>query len=302
MDRTDLTLMPSPLIADPTVAVTETTLRYARVPSAKGVKVLRVRLFTPPAQNHPHPLLIWLHSGGFRTGSIDHTVHGKIGRAIGQHGYAMAFIEYRLRSKPTNLSLQSQQLLPKLLADRERHDFGINPFFTGPAAISAVEDCVLFLSWLQQQGHKHNLGGRLLIGGSSAGAITVLNTLFLARHLGIGLPHIATAFVMSGAFAYPSFFAPNRTRILAQHSEHDPRVPIDSIRHFSRKAANQCTLLEHPDHSHGDLRLIRAEDRLDAIRRFVAFDRGQTVDLPDELRAGMCPPHGLDMPAKPHQI
>ena len=235
--------MPPPLIADTSVPVTEKTLRYARVPSAKGVQVLRARLFTPPAQDHPHPLLIWLHSGGFRTGSIDHTVHGKMGRAIGQHGYAMAFIEYRLRSKPDNLSLQSQQLLPKLQAEVQAHDFGINPFFTGPAAISAVEDCVLFLTWLKQQGHKHNLGGRLLMGGSSAGAITVLNTLFLAKHLGIGLPHIATAFVMSGAFAYPSFYAPNRTRILAQHSGHDPRVPITSIRHFADLAADHCTLL-----------------------------------------------------------
>ena len=279
--------MPQALIHDAPVPVTEKTLRYARVPTAQGVQTLRMRLFTPPVQDHPHPLLIWLHSGGFRTGTIEHSAHGKIGQAFGQHGYACAFIEYRLRTELTNLSLQSQELLADLVDDAQQNDFGINPFFTGPAAISAVEDCVIFLSWLAQHGHKHNLGGRLLMGGSSAGAITVLNTLFLAKHLGIGLPRIATAFVMSGAFAYPSFYEPNRTRVLAQHSAHDKRVPIGSIRHFAMDAGQQCTLLEHPDHRHGDLRLTQAEDRIDAIARMVAFDRGQNTDLAPELQAGL---------------
>ena len=39
-----------------------------------------------------------------------------------------------------------------------------------------------------------------MLGGSSAGAITVLNTLFLAPHLGIKLPRISTAFVMSARY------------------------------------------------------------------------------------------------------
>jgi dienelactone hydrolase len=241
------------------------------MPARKGPTTLHARLFLPNRTPGPHPLLIWLHSGGFRSGGIDHPVHARMGQDFACHGLATAFVEYRLRTKAANLSTQSQALLPDLQADAARFDCGLDPYFTGPAAIAAAEDCIVFFQWLDAHGARHGLGRRVLLGGSSAGAITVLNTLFLAPHLGIGLPHVPAAFVMSGAFAYPSFYAPNATRILAQHGPADSRIPVGSIRTFADLARAQCTLLEDPRQSHGGLRRNRAETPAAAVARLAEF-------------------------------
>lgn len=252
---------------------TEHLVKYARLPTRKGIRTLHARLFLPPTASLPHPLLIWLHAGGFRRGKISHPAHSTIARHFSRHGVATAFIEYRLRTQIQNLSQQSQSLVPDLLADVEQFDFAIQPFFTGPAAISAVEDCIVFFQWLDQKRDIFGLGRQVMLGGSSSGAITVLNTLFLAPHLGIGLPQVTAAFVLSGAFAYPSFYSPNITRILAQHRPTDHKVPIASIRHFAKIAKRQCTLLEDQNHAHGGYRLNRGETDLQAIDRLMQFAR-----------------------------
>ena len=166
-------------------------------------------------------------------------------------GYASPFMEYRLLTPPKMLSDQSTDLLADLADDTQCYDFGLNPAFTG-----------------------------------SASAITVLNTLFLSSHLGIRLPRVASAFVFSGAFAYPPFYNPNQTRIPAVHSEHDPKVAVASIRRFAVEASGQCHLVESLRHIHCDLRLTPDETRDDALKRIVQFDREGTLTLPSALASG----------------
>ena len=272
--------MPKDLPVFPDQPIREHTVKYARMPGADGICSLRARMFLPPEHDAPHPLLIWFHSGGFRKGSIEHVAHGNIGSLFAQRGIATAFVQYRLSTPREALSRQTQSLLDDLQEDVDTYDFCLNPFFTGPAGLAPMEDGFVFFQWLGQHGAKYGLANRLMLGGSSAGAITALNLLFLPRHLGVTLPRISSAFVMSGAFAYPSFYETVPTRILAHHSPQDARVPIPSIRHFSVMAAAHCTLQEHPENVHGDLRLTRAETREAAIDRLIRFDQDQSLSSP----------------------
>ena len=254
--------------------ITESSVFYARPPGKKGVQKLRARLFVPDVATKAAPLLIWMHSGGFRGGTIDHPNHTEMAGEFAQYGVATSFIEYRLKTPLEFLSKQSQKLQPKLDAINARGAFGMPDGLSGTAALAAAEDCILFLMWLSKHGIEHGVGREIMLGGSSAGAITVLNTLFLAPHLGIRLPRISAAFVMSGAFVYPELYAPTRTRILAQHRESDPKVPIASIRHFAKIAASQCSLQEHLDHPHGGLKLWPREPLPSAVNRFMRFAWG----------------------------
>ena len=69
-----------------------------------------------------------------------------------------------------------------------------------------MEDCAAFFTWLNLNGEAYKLSDHLLLGGSFAGAMTVLNLLFIGPYLDLNLPDIATGIALSGAFAYPSFY------------------------------------------------------------------------------------------------
>ena len=259
---------------------------YATQLTADGLKDLQVKFFHPGEKSDALPLLVWLHAGGFRTGDIESNGHTRVARNFAKHGYACAFVEYRLRSRVQDLSSEAQKLLPELINDAQTHSANVNPDFVGARAISAVEDAGRFFDWLKTRHKTYDLNGHFLLGGSSAGAMTVLNLLSLAPRLKIDLPEIPTALVLSGAFAYPSFFSASQTRILALHGTDELQIPATSIRAYAYNKASNCTLIEDAAHQHGDPRITRAEPLRRAVRRFVDFDKGGKLkagrtDLPD---------------------
>ena len=256
-------------------AAREKTVVYTKLPTRSGPCKMHARLFLP--ERTAPPLLIWFHSGGFHRGSIEHPEHEAFAQEFAARGLATAFVEYRLQTPKGSLSTESQNLLPDLVADANAQDFGLKPFLYGSGAIGAVENAIVFLQWLHQIGPQHGLTGPLLIGGSSAGAMTVLNMLSLAPHLGIKLPTIHAAFAMSGAFAYPSFFTPSPTPILAVHRPNDHKVPVESIRAYARQARETCMLIERPRHPHGGLKFYPKEQLTVAVDRMIGFAQGNGV-------------------------
>lgn len=255
----------------------EEVVSYARQTVGKGEQTLRAKLFRPVEAETPGKLLVWVHSGGFRSGTYVARPHRRIAAQMVQFGYACVFLEYRFRTKSRDLSPQAQMLLPDLIADANAHSADINPGFCGARAIGVVEDCASFFHWLNLNRRSLFLSDHLILGGSSAGAMTVLNTLFLGRHLGHDIPPIATAIALSGAFAYPSFYVPNGTRILALHGTHETQIPVSSIQRFADIAANQCTYLEDPCHEHGNPALNPDETFRKGMRRIIRFDRKGVV-------------------------
>ncbi|KMW57632.1 SAM-dependent methyltransferase [Candidatus Rhodobacter oscarellae] len=250
---------------------------YAARPTADGPQDLRVKIFRPEGAEGPLPLLIWFHSGGFRTGDIEARGHDRVARLMMRHGYACAYVQYRLRARAEDLSDTARALLPDLVEDARARSPDLNPDFTGAAALAATEDGAAFLAWLEANRAAQGFSGHYVLGGSSAGAMTVLNLLTLAPLLKVELPKIASALVMSGAFAYPSYFRPPPTRVLAIHGTHEPQIGPLSIRGYAYMAGEACSLIEHAEHQHGDPRVTRAEPLRHGVRRWVNFDRGQSI-------------------------
>ena len=250
------------------------TVTYAEQPHRKGFRALEADLWLPEGPG-PFPLLTWMHSGGFRTGSRMHPAHDRIAAEFMRHGYAMAFIDYRLARPVAVLGPRTEAALPDLLAEAEAAGETMNETFLGARPMAVVEDCCAFLAYAQAHAADLRLSGRWLLGGSSAGAISALNVLWLAKSLGLVRPRIETVFAFSGGFAYPPRLHQTGARILAVHNPADDRVPVSSIRRLAGMVPDPMVLIESDFQAHGDLTLGPAETLAAAVDRCVAFDRAE---------------------------
>ena len=248
---------------------------YATAPHAKGARQLELDFY--PAGTGAD-LMLFLHSGGFRGGSRIHKAHPKIAAAFAEQGIATAFLDYRLARPQAVLRPATRALQEALIADARAAGEVMHETFYGPRALAVVEDACAALGWAEDNRARLGVSGRYILAGSSAGAISALNTLYLPRALGLDRPEIATVFAFSGGFAYPSYWHATGARILALASENDARVPPRSIRRLAAEGPDRCILLEHPDHGHGDLHLP-GERRVRGIRRAVAFHRAEAAEL-----------------------
>jgi dienelactone hydrolase len=250
-----------------------TILTYAEHPTRKGPRALQADLFLPAAAE-PAPLIVWMHSGGFRSGSREHPAHTRIAAEFARHGYAMAFIDYRLARPPAILTPHVEAAVPGLIAEAEANDTGMQETFYGPRPLGVVEDCCAFLRLAADRQAEWHLSGRFLLGGSSAGAISALNTLYLAPRLGLDRPAVSTILAFSGGYAYARP-APSGARILALHNPSDEKVPVASIRRFASDCPDTCLLIESDAQDHGGLTLDPGEPLSAAVARCVAFDRAE---------------------------
>ncbi len=250
-------------------------VHYATHPSADGPIDLQAKIFRPENLIEPMPLLVWFHSGGFHRGTIENPAHRRMAIRLVDRGLTCAFVQYRLRARAEDLSKKSRQMLPSLIADATGYVPEIRPNMVGERAIAAIEDGAAFLKWATENAEDQNFTGRILLGGSSAGGLTVLNLLNVAPHLGLNIPEIASAFVMSGGFAYPSFVTKTKTPVLSLHGSREWQIPVTPIRAYAADPDNNCVLLEDLSHGHGDLRLNGDEPLWRAADRIVHFDQGQ---------------------------
>ncbi|MFN0115928.1 MAG: alpha/beta hydrolase [Paracoccaceae bacterium] len=272
-------------------AMTEpVTVTYATHPTKKGMCALEADLFLPDGDG-PFDLMVWMHSGGFRTGSRQHRNHPRIAAEFARHGIATAFIDYRLARPPAILRPGTEAALPALVADAVAAGEEMPESFLGPRALAVVEDACAFLAFAEGRRADWRLSGRFLLAGSSAGAISALNALWLPVALGIDRPTVATGFSFSGGFAYPSFRHPTGARVLALHGPGDTRVPISSIRRLALATGpgdDPVTLIEDAQNDHGDLRLTPEEPLSAAVARAVGFHRGGAAAIAAGKRMAGC--------------
>lgn len=248
------------------------TFTYADHPTRKGMVSLQADLFRPLGTG-PFPLIAWMHSGGFRSGSREHPAHTRMAVEFARHGYAMVFLDYRLARPPAILKPPTAALTETLIAEALAAGETMNETFIGPRPLAVVEDCCALLGHVSQRSDELDLSGRIILGGSSAGAISALNTLYLASWLGLERPPVTTVFSFSGGFAYTPRLAASGARILALHNPQDPRVPVSSIRRLAAHTPDICLLIESDDQDHGAL-TTGPEDTLPAaVARCVAFDQ-----------------------------
>jgi dienelactone hydrolase len=248
------------------------TFTYADHPTRKGPASLQADLFRPMGDG-PFPLIAWMHSGGFRSGSREHPAHTRMAAAFARHGYAMVFLDYRLARPPAILKPATAALTDTLVAEASAAGETMNETFVGPRALAVVEDCCALLGHVTQRAEDLRLSGRLLLGGSSAGAISALNTLYLSPLFGLARPTVSTVFSFSGGFAYTPRLAATGARILALHNPDDPRVPVSSIRRLAAHTPDTCLLIESETQEHGALTTGPDDTMAAAVARCVAFDQ-----------------------------
>lgn len=285
--------MPARAGPDQAVALTiePVTIPYATHPTRRGEAALCADLYLPPDRDRPADLVTWLHSGGFRTGSRRHRNHARIAAEFARHGIAAAFIDYRLARPPAVLRRRTAAALASLVAEAEAAGEEMHPTFYGPRALAVVEDCCAFLAHAATLADRFGLSGRMLLAGSSAGAISALNTLYLPATLGLDRPPVATVLAFSGGFAYPSRVKATGARILALHSPGDTRVPVSSIRRLAAHTPDPMLLVEAEAQRHGEPTLHPAEPLAEAVARLVAFDRAEaplTLPFAAPQEAGRC--------------
>lgn len=256
--------------------VVKTTHCYSQSPTKAGPVDLHADFYFPPRHDAPLPLVVWLHAGGFRTGSRLSRRHPPIAETFLSHGYACAFLDYRLARPPALLARRARRLADRLFADSEQAGDEMQPSFRHRRPLAVVEDVCSFFDWIAPHRADFGLSDDTVLAGSSAGGISVLNTLALAPLLGRNLPPVRSALVLSGGFAYPSFWRPRKTRILAIHNPADERVPFSSIDRLAQAAPRNVTLIRAHGQAHGEATLHGGEPLDVAIRRFVEFDRLET--------------------------
>lgn len=214
----------------------------------------------------PSPLVVCFHAGGFRTGRIVHGDHRAIARWLTKSNISVAFPEYRLGAKRSDLSESTRSRMDELEA------LAISGFparFRRSEALAALEDACALLVWLEANRNEFNFSGKLVLAGGSAGAITALNVLYLAPHLGLSVPEIGGAICYSGGFAFPSLADTVDTPVFAIHGPEDDRVPMHSIVELSKRNP-AVSLLVSNEHSHGSLKLYPGEAKKDTYGRLIS--------------------------------
>lgn len=217
----------------------------------------------------PSPVLVWLHSGGFRTGRISHKNHRALARWLTASNISVAFPEYRLNSLREDLETTIQQGMDAL-EGYAHPDFPEN--FRGAAAMAALEDTIAFLSWFEARRDQYEFSGPIVLGGSSAGAITALNVAYLAPLLGMTSQKLGGVISCSGGYAYslrPNVVSPP---VLAIHNPEDNRVPSQPIIDLANEDSAVSLLLSE-ENDHGSWNLSRTEPRRKAFGRLIGTIR-----------------------------
>ncbi|MCR9147051.1 MAG: alpha/beta hydrolase [Rhodobacteraceae bacterium] len=239
-----------------------------RTASVQGERItLEVDLFLPetPARQ-AGAMLVWFHSGAFCTGTRKRPAHRMLARWLNAVGMSVAVPSYRLGSHETDLDPTLRAALPDLLAQCPPT---FRPEMAGPWALAALADSVALLHWLDAQRAALGIAGRLVVGGTSAGAINALNLLHAAPGLGLKTPELGGGFCYSGAFAYPDLFRPGRAPVFAMHSPHDRRVDIKPIRALAARDS-LIELIEAPGQTHGGFTIHPGEKPRDSFARILS--------------------------------
>lgn len=220
----------------------------------------------------PRGTLVWLHSGGFTSGTHRSLHHKKLAQELVKQGYNAVFPSYRLR-RHRPVTTAKWKTIHTLDSEVAALNEGVKRHFTRRLALAAMEDTVALLDWIRSKGDIHNLDDTVCLGGSSAGGITVLNTLYLSHLSGRPAPkNISSAFVASGAFVYSSHHANKRVQVMALHNPNDTRVPIAPILRLASADNTQVNLIKTTS-QHGSWGAYDDEPIEDAVSRIVLHDQ-----------------------------
>ena len=227
--------------AQPALSV-DSAVPYAQRAGA----VLRMDVLRPAVRPAGRaPAIVWLHGGGFHAGTRAKML--PYARFFARRGWVAATIDYRLRTR----------------AEVRRHGFAIGERDAGQDAEAAI-------SHLRRNASALGIDpARIVIGGSSAGAITALNV--AAR----GRAPVRAAISFAGQ-AHAADFGPGDPPLLLVHGDRDLSIPLARAQETcaaAQAAGVRCDLQRVPGAAHHTLLAQKAAN----ARRAAAWLRGLGV-------------------------
>lgn len=210
-------------------------LRYGAGPvevPAPGEAPLLLDLYRPKNAARPRPAVIFIHGGGFRSGSREDPEAVRTSRALARSGIVTASIDYRVQFQRPVPSKRFAPLVPRVVPPPSvppSADFS-------RAAVTTVEDTLTAIRYLR--GHARRLGidpGRIGLVGGSAGAITADHIAYVLDDYGIEPPKISFVGSLWGAILIQSRDGGNAASqleegeapLFAAHGDRDPSIPVE---------------------------------------------------------------------------
>ena len=203
-----------------TAAAQKTTVDFARYPDGT---VLQMDIYQPEVKSDSaRPVVIFVFGCGFFTGSRTDKIYRPYFEFLNNKGYAVAAIDYRL-------GLKGSKKAPSL--------FNRRPLIN--AIAMAVEDTYVATAYLLQRAQDLNIDtAKILLSGSSAGAITVLQSDYEKRNGFNKATVLPASFQYAGVIAFagavysregkPDYkIAPAPTLLF--HGDSDNIVPYNKI-------------------------------------------------------------------------
>jgi acetyl esterase/lipase len=147
------------LYLDKLFSVSKKTYTYK---TTDGSKKLKFDFYKPIGAKRKSPLLIYVHGGGFSGGKRNSKNAIRFAKKMAERGYAVAAVSYRLTMRNVGFGCTTN------FSDK------INAFN------EASEDISLAVKYILINNEKFNINGRkIILVGTSAGAETVLNLVYV---------------------------------------------------------------------------------------------------------------------------
>jgi len=205
-----------------------------RVKSLTYKDSLQLDFYEPVSENnHPKPLLLLMHGGGFASGSRNGI--GEVGfcRSMAEKGYAVASISYRLTRKndPFNCDCATEKKMFSF--------------------VSAAEDLSTAVNFMINDENLEFDRNTIVLAGSSAGAEAVLHAVFMKHDYRFShIPDIPVSGIISfsGAVSNADYISKrNAVPSLFIHGKKDILVPYGTApHHFCEETKEGYLMLDGP--------------------------------------------------------
>jgi acetyl esterase/lipase len=190
--------------------------------------VQRMDVFRRAPRSAPAaPAIVWVHGGGFRTGT--RRAMEPYAAWFARQGWIAATIDYRLRP----------------FAEIRRDGYGAGE-------PDALQDALTAIAYLRRNATALGIDPqRIVVAGTSAGAVTALNVATDAP----GPPPVRVAIAFAG-YGHPGSLAPGDPPLLLVHGDADRAIPFARSQEMCAAAAVagvRCDLVRVPGAGHRSL-------------------------------------------------